>query len=180
MELDIHIHRIEPFRARDVAGAVGRIYRDAHGIDDAEAQRFLSGAFAKHATWLDFRLFVATYEGIPVGFVYGYTSRPGQWWHDTIRPALEAAGHAAWQRDAVELAEIAVSPAVQGRGIGTAMLEAFLADAEGRAILLSTMANPADRAQALYRRHGFVDLVAGFLYPGATEEEAAILMGRRP
>lgn len=174
----IEIHHIETFRARDVAGSVGRIYRNAHGITDEDAVRFLNSAFAKHAMWPGFHLLVATFDDIPAGFIYGYDSRPGQWWYDTIRPAMVAGGQAAWQEDAFELAEVAVEPAVQGRGIGTALIEQFLADQAVRTVLLSTMADPADRAKDLYRRFGFVDLLPDFLYPGG-EDEPAIIMGRK-
>lgn len=178
-EIDIVIHHIEPFRVRDVAGAVARIYRNAYGIQaDDELQRFINGAFARHATWPGFLLLIATIENVPAGFIYGYDSRPGQWWYETISPAMTAAGHAGWQHDAFELAEIAIDPAVQRRGIGTALIEAFLAALPGRTILLSAMADPTDRAKDLYRRHGFVDLLPDFRYPGG-DDEPAIIMGRK-
>jgi ribosomal protein S18 acetylase RimI-like enzyme len=179
-DLAIAIHRIEPFRVRDVASAVARIYRNAYGIEeDDQLQRFINGAFARHATWPGFTLLIATVENVPAGFIYGYDSRPGQWWHDTIRTAMASAGHEAWQRDAFELAEIAVDPAVQRRGIGTALIEAFLAGVPGRTVLLSASADPADRASDLYHRFDFVDLVDPFHYPGA-DDEPAVIMGRRP
>jgi len=175
---DIAIHRIEPFRTRDIAGAVGRVYRNAYGMTNEEAGAFINGAFAKHAMWPGFLLYVATFNEIPAGFIYGYESRPGQWWHDTIRPAMAAAGCAGWQDHAFELAEIAVDPAVQGRGIGTRLIETFLTQVAGRTVLLSTPADPEDRAKALYRRLGFVDVLPDFGYPGF-EDEPAIIMGRR-
>lgn len=176
--LDIQIHHIEPFRVRDVAGAVARIYRDAYATPDDDLRAFIGGAFAKHATWPGFRLLIATIENVPAGFIYGYDSRPGQWWHDTVRPSMVVASCDGWLDDAFELAEVAVDPAVQGRGIGSALIEAFLADVPGRTVLLSAMADPADRAKDLYRRFGFVDLVPSFLYPGS-EDEPAIIMGRK-
>jgi ribosomal protein S18 acetylase RimI-like enzyme len=176
-DLAIHIHHIEPFRVRDVSGAVARIYRNAYDLQDTDLQGFINGAFAKHATWPGFRLLIATIENVPAGFIYGYDSRPGQWWHDTIRPAMTDAALATWQHDAFELAEVAVDPAVQGRGIGTSLIEAFLAGLSNRTILLSAMADPADRAKDLYRRFGFIDLLPDFRYPGS-ESEPAIIMGR--
>lgn len=173
------IHRIEPFRARDVAGAIGRIYRDAYGhSDDEDARAFISGAFAKHTTYPGFLLLAATFEDIPVGFVYGYDSRPGQWWYETIRPAMSSAGHAAWQNEAFELAELAVDPVVQRRGIGSALIEAFLVEVSIRNLLLSTDIAKGSRAQHLYHRFGFIDLVPEFRYPGF--DDRAIIMGRRP
>lgn len=176
-DMNIEIRHIEPFRVRDVAGAVARIYRNAYGIEENDQlQRFVNGAFARHATWPGFRLLVATVGSVPAGFIYGYDSRPGQWWYDTIGPAMAAAGHTEWQHGAFELAEVAVDPAVQARGIGTALIGAFLAELPGRTILLSAMADPADRAKDLYRRFGFIDLLPDFRYPDA-DDEPAIIMG---
>lgn len=178
-DLAIQIHHIEPFRVRDVAGAVARIYRNAYGIaENDQLQRFINGAFARHATWPGFLLLIATIDDIPAGFIYGYDTHPGQWWYDTIHPAMTAAGHANWQNGAFELAEIAVDPAVQGRGIGTALIEAFLAEVPDRTILLSASADPADRAKDLYHRFGFINLLPDFRYPGG-EDDPAIIMGRK-
>lgn len=177
-DITIAIHHIEPFRVRDVAGAVARIYRNAYNIDENDQlQRFINGAFARHATWPGFVLLIATVENVPAGFIYGYDTRPGQWWHDTIAPAMTTAGHTEWQKGAFELAEVAVDPAVQGRGIGTALIDAFLAEVGNRTVLLSAAADPADRAKDLYHRFGFIDLLPDFRYPGG-DDEPAIIMGR--
>jgi ribosomal protein S18 acetylase RimI-like enzyme len=175
---DIEIHRIERFRVNDVAGAVGRIYRNAYDLSNDGAGRFLNGAFAKHAAWPGFLLYVATFDSIPAGFIYGYNSQPGQWWHDTIHPALVEADQTAWQENAFELAEVAVDPAVQGRGIGTMLIETFLAQIADRTVLLSTSGDAENRASDLYRRFGFVDILPEFIYPGG-EGEPAIIMGRK-
>lgn len=175
---EITIHRIESFRTRDISGAVARIYRDAYGHpDDEEARAFITGAFPKHATYPGFLLLVAAFESIPVGFVYGYNSRPGQWWYDTIRAAMVSAGHADWQEDAFELAELAVDPTMQGRGIGTALIEAFLDEVSTGNVLLSTDMEQGIRAHDLYHRFGFIDLVPEFRYPGF--EDRTIIMGKR-
>ncbi|HWV23482.1 MAG TPA: GNAT family N-acetyltransferase [Thermomicrobiales bacterium] len=174
---DLAIHRIEPFRARDVAGAVARIYRDAYDYPVDDTMAFLNGAFARHATWPGFLLLIATVAGVPAGFVYGYESRAGQWWHDTIAPAMRAAEAETWLDDAFELAEIAVDPAVQGRGIGTSLITAFLETAPAKPVLLSTDAGASSHAaSALYRRFGFVDILPDFRYPGF--DDRAIIMGR--
>ena len=90
---------------------------------------------------------------------------------------MTAAGHAEWQKNAFELAELAVDPAVQGRGIGSALITAFLADGATEKVLLSTDMDEEGRARDLYRRFGFIDLVRDFRYPGF--DDRAIIMGLR-
>ena len=175
---EIVIQQIEPFRVRDVAGSVVRLYRDAYGLPVDDAMVFVNGAFAKHATWPGFLLLVATFADVPAGFVYGYHSRPGQWWHDTIAPAMRKARAGSWLDGAFELAEIAVDPAVQGRGVGTRLLNAFIDAAPAKPLLLSTDHDETSRAADLYRRVGFVDILSDFRYPGF--DDRAIIMGRRP
>lgn len=173
--IDYTIHHIEPYRVRDIAPVVGAIYRDAFGVPQDEAQRFLSGALAKHCTYSDFRMFVASIEEIAVGFVYGYRSLPGQWWYDTIRTEIVRHNHAEWQTDAFELAEVAVHPQAQRLGIGRALITTFLDNAPNRHVLLSTETrSPAHR---LYQSFGFIDLLPGFRYPGFDDDTT--IMGLR-
>ncbi|KUO08541.1 GNAT family N-acetyltransferase [Streptomyces sp. DSM 15324] len=64
--------------------------------------------------------------------------------------ALRPAGDADW------LEHFYLDPRVQGRGIGTALLERLLADADraGRRVRLDVLRGSA--ARRLYERHGFV------------------------
>lgn len=175
----VEILHIEPFRVRDIAGALGGIYARAFGYSNDDARAFVNGALMKHVTWPGFTLFVAAVEGYAAGFIYGYHTRPGQWWYDTIRPVMEEAGLVSWQEGAFELAELAVDPAVQRRGIGSALIEAFLAEtADEPAVLLSAEMSDVGGAPALYRRYGFTDLVTDFRYPGF--DDRIVLMGRKP
>lgn len=175
---EIAIHRIEPFRIWDIAGSIGRIYRDAYDYPIDDADSFINGPFARHVRWPGFLLLLATLADEPVGFVYGYQSRPGQWWHDTIAPAMREAEQTAWLKDAFELAEIAVAPAMQGQGVGSTLIGAFLHSVPPGPVLLSADMNDHNRARELYRRFGFIDIIPGFSYPGFSEQ--VVIMGRKP
>lgn len=176
MEDSVVIHRIETFRAADAAGAIAGIWRDATGVSDEHAQAFASGTYPKHVGWREFRLFMAAIDANPLGFIYGYRTLPGQWWHDQVRPALIEAGHESWLEDSLELAEIAVLPPFQGRGIGTRLIDAFL-DGVDKPVLLALEAED-ERTHALYAAHGFQDLLTDFRYDGF--DDRIIVMGRMP
>jgi ribosomal protein S18 acetylase RimI-like enzyme len=111
------------------------------------------------------------------GFGYGYTSGPGQWWHDQVRGAL-AEPDRRWLADCFEVVELHVRPEAQGRGLGTLQLRALLSMAPGSTTLLSTPEadERASRAWRLYRRFGFVDVLRDFHFPG--DERAFAVLGR--
>ncbi len=119
-----------------------------------------------------------TTEGGLAGFGYGYTSAPGQWWHDQVRSAVDETARRQWLTDCFEVVELHVRPAAQGHGIGARQLRALLAMADGKTVLLSTPEadEQVSRAWRLYRRFGFTDVLRSFLFPG--DERPFAILGR--
>ena len=111
-----------------------------------------------------------------VGFAYGYTSRPGQWWYDAVTRRLDPAVNAAWMDDPFEVVELAVRPAHQGQGTGGRLHDALLEGLPHRAAVLSTAAVET-AATHLYRRRGWVILSDSFTFPGTNVPYA--IMGLR-
>jgi GNAT superfamily N-acetyltransferase len=111
-----------------------------------------------------------------VGFGYGYHGRAGDWWHDIVARALGRHDARTWLSDCFELAELHVRPDHHGRGIGRRILETVLAEARGTTVVLSTHDRESP-ARQLYRSVGFVDLLAGFVFPGSSE--VYVVMGKR-
>ncbi len=112
-----------------------------------------------------------------VGFGYGYTTKPGQWWHDLVRQAIGPAS-GEWLENAFELSEIHVLPDYQGHGLGRQMLTALAARLPHRNLLLSTPDRDT-RAFRLYRSLGFTDLARDYLFPGDARP-FAVLGARLP
>ncbi|MFI6427947.1 GNAT family N-acetyltransferase [Promicromonospora sp. NPDC050880] len=159
------------------ADELARIYQRAFGYSDERRDHFRDTRLA-YLPLYDGALTLGAFDGTDlVGFVYGFDYQPGHWWPQQVGPALAHAGHAGWTDDAFELNELEVLPEHQGRGHGTALLRELLSRVAHRHTLLSTTADPGDRAKVLYRRLGFVDLVPGFRYAGVAEP--ANIMGRR-
>jgi ribosomal protein S18 acetylase RimI-like enzyme len=146
--------------APEVQAEIVDVYREAFGESpyfegETEVARFAREALPRHAVHAGFRCVVARDEGALVGFAYGYTTAAGQWWHDWVVAQLDPPAAAEWATDAFELVELAVRPAVQGRGIGGRLHDAVLAGLPHRTALLSTRDEDTP-ARRLYRRRGWV------------------------
>jgi ribosomal protein S18 acetylase RimI-like enzyme len=154
-----------------------RIYAKAMGYSaQTGVQRAISAR--RHTSNVGFACRVAEDgDGKLVGFGYGYTTVPGQWWHDLVRRAISPDDQ-GWLSNAFELSEMHVLPAAQGAGIGRRILEALNSDIPHDAMVLSTPDNDT-RAFRLYRRMGFVDLARNYLFPGDSRP-FAVLGARLP
>lgn len=132
-----------------------------------------AAVFLRHATHPCFRAFGAFDGSRLVGFSYGSLCVDGQWWFDQIRPALTAAGRAAWAVDAYAVTELHVLPAHQGSGLGIELLTRLLRGVDRPTALLSTYEGES-RARRLYRGLGFSDLLSGMRF-GVHEQRYAIM-----
>ena len=117
-------------------------------------------------------------DGTLVGFAYGYTTRPGQWWHDLVCKSMTPEAAAEWLVESFELSELHVLPEHQGHGIGRRLLASLAEDLPHRAMLLSTP-DADTRAFRLYRQFDFVDLARHYLFPGDSRP-FAVLGARLP
>jgi ribosomal protein S18 acetylase RimI-like enzyme len=119
----------------------------------------------RHASLDSFRCRAALdADGTMLAFGYGYTSLPGQWWHDLVRRAI--GGNAdAWLNNAFELSELHVLPSAQGHNLGEQVLRSLADGLRHQTMVLSTPEGE-NRAWRLYRRLGFVDLARNHLFPG--------------
>jgi 8-oxo-dGTP pyrophosphatase MutT (NUDIX family)/ribosomal protein S18 acetylase RimI-like enzyme len=151
----------------------------AEGV--AELSRFAL-SLTEHAQREGFRLVVArevTSDQI-VGFAYGYASKPGQWWHDTIAAHFTPEQRADWLGDSYEFVELAVTPVMQGYGIGGRLHDALLRDLPQRTAVLSTYQGDT-HAMRLYRGRGWVVLCENFVYPSddPSSDKPFVIMGLR-
>lgn len=172
---DIVIDWLTSAEAVGRADRIARIFREALGRSEAAGDHFAESFRRCMATYPGATCLAAQHDGEVVGFVYGFDLVPGHWWPEQITPQLVAAGHEDWLTDSLEVVEVEVDPAYQGRGIGTAMLRRQLGAMRQRQALLAT--RPDNRARRLYRRLGFTELLPDFTYPGTAT--AAVIMGWR-
>lgn len=159
------------------------VYREVFAIPpyaetEEDAARF-ADRLPRHAASDGFRCAVAQDGGRVVGFGYGYIFRRGQWWHDVVRAGLDPAAAERWLAKAFELAQLAVLPPWQGRGIGGRLHDLLLDGCPSPTAIASTVErdNPA---VAFYRRRRWATLLEGFRYPGGTAPYLVLSRDLRP
>ena len=142
----------------ELVGQVVDVWANAHGLGRASATRreFGGDRVPRHARREGFRFHGAfDPRARLVGFIYGYTGAPGQWWYDKVAAALDEPSRAEWlEREHFELTELAVDPAFQGNGVGTRLHDAVLEGLPHERALLSALSDNA-RVIRFYERLGW-------------------------
>jgi ribosomal protein S18 acetylase RimI-like enzyme len=155
---DVSIERVATAR---LLGSLRRhvveVWASAHDLPRASPTRdeFGRTRLRRHAGRADFR-FLGAFAGEElVGFVYGYTGAPGQWWYDRVARAVGREGRRSWfDRGHFEFTELAVRPDCQGRGVGSRLHDRVLESLPHERALLSALADNAP-VVAFYRHRGW-------------------------
>lgn len=108
----------------------------------------------RHRARADYRLATAHQGEHLVGFSWGYTGQPGQFWSDFILDQLGVAV-ADWVGGHFEFVELAVLPSHRGRGIGGRLHDTLLAGLPHQRALLGTTDDPSTPAVQLYTKRGW-------------------------
>lgn len=154
--------RIEPVATPTLLRTLRRhvvdIWASAHELPQASPTRdeFGRSRLSRHASRDDFRFIGAFAQADRlVGFVYGYTGAPGQWWYDRVAQALSRADRRRWLDPGhFELTELAVHPDYQSRGIGSRLHDRVLAGLPHERAMLSALADNVP-VVVFYRRRGW-------------------------
>jgi ribosomal protein S18 acetylase RimI-like enzyme len=93
-------------------------------------------------------------DGAVVGFSYGMTDEPGQWWHEHIAPVLGVEDTQRHLTGSFALTALGVDVAWQGLGVGTWLHNALLARVPHDRATLSTECDNTT-ARRLYKRLGW-------------------------
>jgi ribosomal protein S18 acetylase RimI-like enzyme len=121
-------------------------------VEDAAAWR--EAVWDRHRARAGFRL-VTAYDGHRiVGFSWGYTGHPGQYWSDFVLDELGPAV-ADWVGGHFEFVELAVHPVDRGHGTGGRLHDTLLAGLPHQRALLGTADDPTSPAVRLYRSRGW-------------------------
>lgn len=121
-------------------------------VEDGDVWR--ESVWDRHRRRADYRLATAHDARRLVGFGWGYTGQPGQFWSDFV---LETVGPAVvdWVGGHFEFVELAVLPDLRGRGIGAQLHDTLLGGLPHRRALLGTEDDPTSPAVRLYTSRGW-------------------------
>lgn len=176
VRMDTVITRLDAADFRDRLPEALGVYVDAMGYPP-QVIRSRAAAWLEHSRrvgWSGFAAFetprrrlLGPSKGPLVAICYGYHGAPGQWWYEQVSQGLRAQG-LELPGDYVELTELHVSPAYQGKGIGRELLRRFLADRPEGTVMLSTpeITNEDNGAWRLYRSLGFGDVLRSHRFDG--------------
>ncbi|MCM3237621.1 GNAT family N-acetyltransferase [Heyndrickxia oleronia] len=96
----------------------------------------------KHSNYKGFRDYVInSVEGDIIGFSYGYTSSPGQYYHDLISNEVSQIEYDKWLVDCFEFVELAVHPLYRNQGYGKLLINELLRGVKNRTVVLTTQSN---------------------------------------
>jgi ribosomal protein S18 acetylase RimI-like enzyme len=174
--------RVEAVPVATLLGRLRRhvvdVWASAHDLPRASPTRdeFGRTRLRRHSARADFR-FLGAFAGEElVGFVYGYTGAPGQWWYDRVAGALDGEARRRWLDPGhFEFTELAVRPDAQDRGVGSRLHDRVLEDLPHERALLSALADNA-RVVAFYRHRGWETVLERLRFePGRPE---FTIMGR--
>lgn len=155
------------------------IYISAMGYNPAVKEQRLR-AWRNDLMQPGFSSLMATTPNDAVGVAYGFIGTRDTWWDKQVRRGL--ALHTSPEHadevlaDYFEVAEIHVSPGLQGAGIGRRLLTQLLWNAPASTTLLSTpeVDGEANGAFGLYRSMGFRDVLRNYRFAGDSRPFAVL------
>ncbi|WP_336360071.1 GNAT family N-acetyltransferase [Haladaptatus sp. ZSTT2] len=131
--------------------------------------------FERHTTYPGYRGFLAVDGDEVIGYVYGYTSKPGQYYHEALRAAMPKDVSETWLTDCFEFVELGVSRPARRQGIGRLLHDTLLRDLPHETSVLTThVGNVA--ARRMYENLGWEVIHRPFVLDGGNE---MVVMGKR-
>jgi ribosomal protein S18 acetylase RimI-like enzyme len=154
--MEVSVQLLDHHAAGPYEAGVLDVWVQAFGpVDDVRG--WTGATWNRHRSRADYRLAVAEEGRRVVGFAWGYTGQPGQYWPDLVSTTLGAAVD-GWVGGHFEFVELAVAPGARRRGLGGRLHDALVAGLPHDRGLLGTSADPADPAVALYLGRGWQPL----------------------
>ncbi len=163
MDRNVRIVEVSPDKMIERLSEILEIYSIVHGLGE-RAIKERDEIMRRHFRRRGFRGFIAIDGDRLVGFSYGYTGEPGQYWYDRVWAAMNPEQRRRWMEpEHFEFVELAVHPEYQRRGIGGRLHDLLLEDRPEPVALLTVRADN-ESAISLYRKRGWVVVLDDFRF----------------
>ncbi|MFC4618504.1 GNAT family N-acetyltransferase [Camelliibacillus cellulosilyticus] len=133
--------------------------------------------FMRHTAYKGYKgLLLLDENGELLGFSYGYTSLPGQFYRDKLEKSLNAEQINEWLTDCFEFVELVVHPNHRKKGYGKRLLNQLLAKSDNQTAVLTTQTDN-HAARSLYASTGWSIIKEPFI--PFEETDPFVIMGKR-
>jgi len=129
----------------------------------------------KHSTYKGYKGTILLTDEEIVGFAYGYTSLPGQFYHEKLAKEFNSEEYDKWLTNCFEFVELAVHPDYRKQGFGRMLVNKLLQDVENKTVVLTTQVINSP-ARSLYESLNWITLKESF-FP-SYENDPYIIMGK--
>lgn len=152
IRFDYLLHHLAREECTERSAEFAELYREVYAeppyYEGEEHVAAFLERFADELRSLGFSLVAAETDGELVGYAYGLSFEPDQWWDDSDPQPAELRGYPKFA-----VMEFVVRKQHRGKGIGRALISALLTD---RTEPFATLcANPAAPAHQIYRHWGW-------------------------
>lgn len=120
---------------KDKIEKMAELYKEIW-VDDGDS---IKTRFLRHSTYVGYTgMVVQNDKNEIVGFAYGYTSLPGQYYNSLIEKEFDLKEKQKWLTDCFELVELAVHSSYRKQGIGKILMTKLFEEVENETTLLTT------------------------------------------
>ncbi|MEH7239410.1 GNAT family N-acetyltransferase [Bacillus sp. JJ1562] len=141
------------------------------------ADPLINERLLKHANYDGFKgIVILSDEEEAIGFSYGYTSLPGQFYHEKLAKEFSSEEYNKWLKDCFEFVELAVHPDYRQQGFGRILVNELLQDIKNKTVILTTQVNNRP-ARSLYESLNWICLKDQF-FP-SVKDNPYIIMGKK-
>jgi ribosomal protein S18 acetylase RimI-like enzyme len=156
----------------DVIQQVSELYKEIWNSEDNSIEEQI----LKHSSYKGFRGFVIlSGEDKLIGFSYGYTSLPGQFYHELLAKEFNSEDYRIWLQDCFEFVELAVHPTYRKQGFGKMLITKLLESVNHKTTILTTQSDN-NSARSLYESLQWEVLKESF-YP-SDSKQIYVIMGK--
>jgi ribosomal protein S18 acetylase RimI-like enzyme len=128
----------------------------------------------KHSSYKGFTgMAMLSKEEQVIGFSYGYTSLPGQYYHELLAKEFHPEEYHYWFQDCFEVVELAVHASYRKQGVGTTLMTKLLENVDHQTTILNTQSSN-NIARALYTSLQWKVLKEPF-YPDSLKQPYVIM-----